>query len=49
MYSKKCILNILKISNLLNGKVAQALIYNRALSQAEILQNYYAFKFRYGI
>lgn len=36
-------------SNLLNGKIAQALIYNRALSQAEILQNYYAFKFRYGI
>lgn len=36
-------------SNILNGKLAQALIYNRALSQAEILQNYYAFKFRYGI
>ena len=36
-------------SNLLNGKLAQALVYNRALSQAEILQNYYAFKFRYGI
>ena len=36
-------------SNLLHGKLAQALIYNRALSQAEILQNYYAFKFRYGI
>ena len=36
-------------SNLLNGKMAQALIYNRALSQSEILQNYYAFKFRYGI
>jgi len=36
-------------SNLLNGKIAQALVYNRALSQAEILQNYYAFKFRYGI
>jgi hypothetical protein len=35
--------------NLLNGKLAQALIYNRSLSQAEILQNYYAFKFRYGI
>lgn len=36
-------------SNLLNGKIAQALVYNRALSQTEILQNYYAFKFRYGI
>lgn len=36
-------------SNLFNGKIAQALVYNRALSQAEILQNYYAFKFRYGI
>ena len=36
-------------ANLLNGKLAQALIYNRALSQAEILQNYYAFKFRFGI
>ena len=36
-------------SNLLNGKLAQALIYNRALSQSEILQNYYAFKFRFGI
>ena len=36
-------------SNLLNGKLAQALVYNRALSQAEILQNYYAFKYRYGI
>jgi hypothetical protein len=36
-------------SNLLNGKIAQALVYSRALSQAEILQNYYAFKFRYGI
>jgi hypothetical protein len=29
--------------------LAQALVYNRALNQAEILQNYYAFKFRYGI
>lgn len=36
-------------SNLLNGKIAQALVYNRALTQNEILQNYYAFKFRYGI
>ena len=36
-------------SNLLNGKIAQALVYNRSLSQSEILQNYYAFKFRYGI
>jgi len=36
-------------SNLLNGKIAQAVIYNRALSEAEILQNYYAFKYRYGI
>jgi hypothetical protein len=36
-------------SNLLSGKLAQALVYNRALNQAEILQNYYAFKFRYGI
>ena len=36
-------------ANLLNGKIAQALVYNRALSQAEILQNYYAFKYRYGI
>lgn len=36
-------------SNLLNGKIAQALVYNRSLSETEILQNYYAFKFRYGI
>lgn len=36
-------------SNLLSGKIAQALVYNRALSEAEILQNYYAFKFRFGV
>ncbi len=36
-------------SNLLNGKLAQALVYNRALTANEILQNYYAFKYRYGI
>ena len=36
-------------ANLLNGKLAQVLIYNRALSQSEVLQNYYAFKYRYGI
>lgn len=35
--------------NLLHGKIAQVLIYNRALSQSEILQNYYAFKYRFGI
>lgn len=36
-------------SNLLNGKIAQALVYNRALNQNEILQNYYSFKYRFGI
>ncbi len=36
-------------ANLLNGKLAQAFIYNRALNETEILQNYYAFKYRYGI
>lgn len=36
-------------SNLLQGKLAQALIYNRALTQNEILQNYYSFKYRFGI
>lgn len=36
-------------SNLLSGRIAQALIYNRALSQEEVLQNYYAFKFRFGV
>jgi hypothetical protein len=33
----------------LNGKVAIARIYNRALSQAEITQNYNAQKGRYGL
>ena len=33
----------------LNGKVAIARIYNRALSQAEITQNYNAQKGRFGL
>jgi hypothetical protein len=31
------------------GRVSQALIYNRALSQAEVTQNYIALKDRYGL
>jgi hypothetical protein len=33
----------------LNGSIAQSLIYNRALSSTEILQNYNATKGRYGL
>lgn len=35
--------------NLLNGRIAQALIYNRTLSPGEVLQNYNASKARYGL
>jgi len=35
--------------NLLNGRIAQALIYNRVLTPFEIYQNYNATKGRYGI
>jgi hypothetical protein len=34
---------------LLNGNIAQTSIYNRALSESEILQNYNATKTRYGL
>jgi hypothetical protein len=33
----------------LNGNIGQALIYNRALTSTEILQNYNAVKGRYGV
>lgn len=33
----------------LNGKIGQALVYNRALSEAEIQQNYYAIASRYSL
>lgn len=33
----------------LNGKIGQALVYNRALSESEIQQNYYAIAARYGL
>jgi hypothetical protein len=33
----------------LNGNIAQSLIYNRALSSTEVLQNYNATKGRYGL
>jgi glycerol uptake facilitator-like aquaporin len=33
----------------LNGRIAQTLIYNRALTQAEVLQNYNATKARFGL
>ena len=33
----------------LNGNIAQTLIYNRALSSTEVLQNYNATKIRYGL
>lgn len=36
-------------SRFLNGKISSALIYNRALSAAEVLQNYNATKGRYGL
>jgi hypothetical protein len=36
-------------TQLLNGRIANAQIYNRALTQAEILQNYNALKGRYGL
>jgi hypothetical protein len=32
-----------------NGNISQVQIYNRALSQQEILQNFNATRFRYGI
>lgn len=35
-------------SNLLHGKLSQVLVYNRVLSQSEILEVYYSFKYRYG-
>jgi hypothetical protein len=33
----------------LNGNIAQASIYNRALTASEITQNYNAFRGRYGL
>ena len=33
----------------LNGNISSALVYNRALSTAEILQNYNATKTRFGL
>ena len=36
-------------SEYLNGNIGQALIYNRALSTAEIQQNYEATRTRYGV
>lgn len=35
--------------NLLNGRIAQALLYNRALTAGEVLQNYNATKSNYGL
>jgi hypothetical protein len=35
--------------NFLNGNIAQASVYNRTLSAAEILQNYNALRGRYGL
>ena len=35
--------------NLLNGRIAQIHCYNRALTAAEVLQNYNAYKSRYGL
>ena len=35
--------------NLLNGRIAQVHCYNRALTAAEVLQNYNAYKARYGL
>jgi hypothetical protein len=32
-----------------NGKIAQAMMYNKALSAAEVFQNYYAQKSRFGL
>jgi hypothetical protein len=37
------------LSSPFNGYIALAQIYNRALSQAEILQNYNALKARFGL
>jgi hypothetical protein len=35
--------------NFLQGNIGQVLVYNRALSEAEIQQNYYAIASRYGL
>jgi hypothetical protein len=35
--------------NYANGNIAQVLIYNRALSDTEVLQNYNATKGRFGL
>lgn len=35
--------------NLLNGRIAQVHCYNRALTAAEVLQNYDTYKARYGL
>ena len=35
--------------NLLNGRIAQALLYSRTLSASEILQNFNATRSRYGV
>jgi hypothetical protein len=39
----------LEIGNRLTGNISKALIYNRALSAAEILQNFNSLRGRYGI
>jgi len=36
-------------SNVFTGRIAQASVYNRALTAAEVLQNYNALKHRYGL
>jgi hypothetical protein len=36
-------------SQILNGDIAHALVYNRVLTQAELLQNYYAQRGRFGL
>jgi len=35
--------------NLLNGRIAQALTYDRTLSSGEVLQNFNASRARYGL
>jgi hypothetical protein len=37
------------VSNLLNGRIASAIVYNRTLSATEVLQNYNALKGRFGL
>jgi hypothetical protein len=37
------------VGNYVNGRISQSLMYNRALSATEVLQNYNATKGRYGL